>query len=314
MMKKINRFGVFVTLMAVTALFEGCSDQFLKDKQDYDKYTEEVYNDYVGATERVDWLYNNLLPSSTASISFDTPSAGVADDHSKCTEEYGGFSQFVNPTVVLDNTTVPDYIYRENKNISPYGRIRECNLIIAGLKASTLTDVQKKELLGQTYFFRAWCYYRLVKIYGGVPIVDYVQNPMIGDTGGSELVIPRSTSKASIDFICNDLDTAASYLPTVWPTTNYGRVTAGTALALQGRARLLYASPLFNRADDQTRWEAAYQSNKAAIDKLTAGGFGLAYLAAPGKNASGWAKMFSDYTSSEAVLFTCSQEQRMIYN
>jgi len=303
-MKKINRFGVLVSMMAITSLFTGCSDQFLKDKQDYDKYTEEVYNDYEGATERVNWLYNNLLPSSTASIGFDTPSAGVSDDYSKSTEEYGGLSQFVDPSVILDNTTVPDYIYRENKNISPYGRIRECNLILAGLKASTLSDAQKKELLGQVYFFRAWCYYRLVKIYGGVPLISQVQNPMIGNTGGTQLVVPRSTTKASIDFICNDLDTAGSYLPTSWPTTNYGRVTAGTALAMQGRARLLYASPLFNRADDQARWELAYQSNKAAIEKLTAGGFGLAYLNAPGRNASGWAKMFSDYTSPEAVFVT----------
>lgn len=306
-MKKINRLGVFVALMASTSFFAGCSDQFLQDKKAYDKYTEEVYNDYQGATERVNYLYGVLLPSSTASISYDTPSAGVADDHSKCTEEYGGFSQFVDPTVVLDNTTVPDYIYRENKNVSPYGRIRECNMIIDGIKGGTLSDAQKQELLGQVYFFRAWCYYRLVKIYGGVPLVDKVQNPMIGDSGSTELLVPRSTTKASIDFICNDLDVAASYLPASWASTasaNYGRVTAGTALALQGRARLLYASPLFNRADDIARWETAYLSNKAAIAKLTEGGFGLAYADKPGTNASGWAKMFSDYNSPEAVFVT----------
>ena len=136
---------------------------------------------------------------------------------------------------------------------------------------------------------------------------DHVQNPIIGSTGGLSLVIPRATSKACIDFICADLDTASTYLPANWSTSasaDYGRVTAGAALALQGRARLLYASPLFNRADDVTRWETAYQSNKAALAELTTGGFGLAYLSNPGTNASGWAKMFSDYVSPEAVFVT----------
>jgi hypothetical protein len=304
MIIKLNKIGTAVMLLTMTTLFSGCSDQFLKDKQDFEKYTEEIYNDYQGAKGRVDWLYYNLLPSSTAGIGFDTPSAGVADDYSKCTEEYGGFSQFVDPTVVMDNTTVPDYIYRENKNISPYGRIRECNMIIEGIKNSTLASAQKKELLGQAFFFRAWCYYRLVKIYGGVPIIDKVQNPMIGNSGGGDLVVPRSTTKACIDFICIDLDSAASYLPASWPDSNYGRVTAGAALAMQGRARVLYASPLFNRANNTDRWEAAYLSNKAAIAKLNEGGFALAYKTAPGTNASGWAKMFSDTKSPEAVFVT----------
>lgn len=306
-MNKLNKLGAVVILLTITALFAACSDQFLKDKENYDAYGSEIYNDYTGATERVNDLYYLMLPSSTASISWNMPSAGVADDYSKCTEEYGGLSQYVDPSIILDNTNVPDYFYYQNKSVSPYGYVRECNMVIEGIKGGTLPDDEKKILLGQAYFFRAWQYYMLVKMYGGVPIVDHVQNPIIGSSGGLSLVIPRATSKACIDFICSNLDTAATYLPANWSSTaatNNGRVTAGAALALQGRARLLYASPLFNRADDQTRWETAYQSNKAAIAELTTGGFGLANLSNPGKNASGWAKLFSDYTSSEAVFVT----------
>jgi len=306
-MNKLNKLGAVVVLLTITALFAGCSDQFLQDKKDYDAYGTEIYNDYTGATERVNDLYYLMLPSSTASISWNMPSAGTSDDYSKCTEEYGGLSQYVDPSIILDNTNVPDYFYYQNKNISPYGYIRECNMILEGIKGGTLTSDQKKILLGQTYFFRAWQYYLLVKIYGGVPIVDHVQNPIIGNSGGLTLVIPRATSKACIDFICNNLDSAANYLPANWSAssaTDYGRITAGAALALQGRARMLYASPLFNRADDVTRWEAAYQSNKAAIEKLTTGGFGLANLSSPGRNASGWANMFSTYVSPEAVFVT----------
>lgn len=83
-------------------------------------------------------------------------------------------------------------------------------------------------------------------------------------------------------------------------------------MALKGRVELLYASPLFNRADDVTRWETAYQTNLAAVKKLEEGNFGLAYENNSGKNAAGWGKIFSDYigseggggTVSEAVLVT----------
>ena len=47
-------------------------------------------------------------------------------------------------------------------------------------------------------------------MYGGVPIVDHVQNPVIGDGNGENLVIPRSSTKACIDFICDDLELAAA--------------------------------------------------------------------------------------------------------
>ena len=139
-------------------------------------------------------------------------------------------------------------------------------------------------------------------------IVDHVQNPVIGDGNGENLVIPRSSTKACIDFICDDLELAASYLPARWQNEgqDYGRITAGAALALKGRTLLLYASPLFNRADDASRWKDAYDANFAAITKLNEGNFGLAYEGNGGEdNAKNWARMFATYTGgSEAVFVT----------
>ena len=299
-MKKINKSrGFIVAFIAAVSLFSGCSTDFLEDKQDYGNYTDEIYDDYDGALGRVNYLYASLLPYSGGSTSnFGWHSTGESDDWSKSTEEYGGLSSFVDPTAILTNSTVTDYIYGENKNVSPYGRIRECNLIKEGIEAGSLSDTEKAELLGQVYFFRAWCYYRLVKIYGGIPIITEAQNPIVGDDGGLSLVVARSTTKECIDFICNDLDLSISNLPVGWdsPSTNYGRITKGAAMALQGRARLLYASPLFNRADNEDRWTLAYEANKAAKELL-------AYtFEDAGTNASEWAKMFSAYQSSEAVF------------
>lgn len=308
-MKKINKIGTIAVMAAALTVFSGCSDQFLQDKKNYGNFGEEIYDSYIGAQTRVNSLYNYLLPNSTGSIGWNSVSAGTGDINAKSTEEYGGFSDYVNPNVVLDNKNVPDYIFQEfgSTNVkSPYGHIRECNMVIDGITKSALAENEKEELLGQALFFRAWAYFRLVRAYGGVSLIKTPQNPIVGDDGGASLTVPRSTTKEAIDFICDDLQTASAYLPATWPkaAADFGRVTSGTALALQGRARLLYASPLFNRADDAERWRLAYESNKAAIAELKVGGFGLDNLDKPGVNGSGWAKMFSTYTSKEAVFVT----------
>lgn len=309
MMKKTKIFGLGIAVFASMSIFTGCSDQFLQDKDDYSKTTEFVYNNFDGAESRIDNLYALLLPAANGSVSWEFPSTGSSDMQSGSTEEYGGFNNFIDPNVLLTTNNVPDYFYNEQKTSrNPYGRIRNCNDIIAGVSKSTLSQEEKEMLLGQAYFFRAWTYLRLVKFYGGVPLVKERQDVIVGDNEGINLVIPRSTAKECIDFICEDLELAGKYLPAKWEEKNFGRVTAGAALALQGRARLLYASPVFNRADDQQRWEDAYQSNKAAIAKLQEGGFGLAYLDADPSsniNASNWGKMLVEaYGNPEAVFVT----------
>ena len=205
-MNNYNYKGAAALLCAALCL-GSCSDQFLQDKKSYGSFgAATIYEDYDGAKTRIDYLYNLLLPVSASGIDYDTPSTGVADIYSKSTEEFAGLSAFVDPETIVDYTNVQDLIFRETKNVSPYGRIRECNDIIEGVEGSkSLTEEQKHELLGQAYFFRAWCYYRLVKVYGGVPIIDHVQNPIVGNDGGNELVVPRSTTKQCIDFICADL-------------------------------------------------------------------------------------------------------------
>lgn len=301
--KKISSIiGVALTAILV---FSGCSDQFLEDKKDYSKATE-VYNNYATAKAFINGIYALALPNSVESFGWHYPSAGSSDILSQSTEEYSGLSPLVDGTVIstFSDAALPNIFYNERKtSANLYGWILSCNDAIEGISASTgLTQSEKDELLGQAYFFRAWVYYRLVKEYGGVPILKEPQNPISSEV--ESLTVPRSGTKECIEFICEDLEIASNLLPLSWSGNDYGRVTSGAALALQGRTRLLYASPLFNRADNTDRWEQAYQSNKNAIAKLTEGGFGLAGLDNPGINASAWGAMFSDFFSKEAVFAT----------
>jgi hypothetical protein len=303
MMKKINKLVFSAALMAIAFLWTGCSDEFLKEKKDYSHLSPDIYNDYIGAKMRVEDIYLRLLPNANDGLTYRSPSAGKSDIQSQSTEEFSGLSKYVSPDVILTTSSNLDDWFHVSKTTSggPWGEIRNCNDVIEGISGSTLSDEQKRELLGQVYFFRAWQYYLLVRTYGGVPIIDHVQITDVSEA--QNLSVPRATSKECIDFICSDLGTAAEMLPVNWGS-DFGRITKGAALALVGRARLLYASPLFNRSDNKDRWQAAYDANKEAIEVLTAGGFGLAYQDAAGINAAGWSKMFSDYNSSEAVFVT----------
>lgn len=305
----INKYSAIAIVAVGIIGFSSCSDDFLKEKKLYGSFNgTTIYENYTSADNRIGYLYQMMLPHSTGGMDGTNAynqliSTGESDYFSQCTEEYGGMSDFTNPLTVLTNLNIPDW-FQVDINYSPYSRIRECNDIIEGVEgSSSLTEAEKHLLLGQAYFFRAWRYYLLVKMHGGVPIVDKVQNPVIGDTEGKDLVVPRSSTKECVEFIYKDLDKAAAYLPARWEngSNNFGRITAGCALALKGRLALLYASPLFNRNDDKARWDSAYVINKAAIAKLQEGHFGLAYAGNPGVNASNWAKIFSNFTGSESL-------------
>lgn len=309
MLKRKNIIILSAAILTAT-ITTSCSDQFMQDKKNYDSTTADAYNYWSGALGRVADVYKVCLPDAAATPSSMFNSTGLADDQSKCTEEYSGFGLFVDPDAPLTyqtgNNPVPDYFQgtKGDPITSPYGRIRNINDVIAGIAGSTLTAVEKNELLGQVYFFRAWCYYNLVKWYGGVPIITEVQNPV------SESVVPRSSAKDCINFICDDLNKSADLLAPFteegqWSSgSNYGRVTSGTALALLGRVRLLYASPLFNRKNDKSRWDQAYLDIERSIEVLNKCGYGLANESAPGINASGWASLFSQVPSPEAVFVT----------
>jgi hypothetical protein len=132
----------------------------------------------------------------------------------------------------------------------------------------------KKQIKGQMYFWRAWQYFELVRLYGGVPLVLTAQDPNVDDENNQ---IPRSSSAETIAQIVADLDLAQTLLKEGRPYTaaDAGRITAEAAAAFKGRVLLTWASPLFNRNDDQDRWQQAYDANLAAYNACLAAGKGL---------------------------------------
>lgn len=304
-MKTIKYISLgLLTVLGVTS----CSDTFLEEKRNYDNVNKDVYNYYSGAEGRVNDIYGWCLPQ-VSDQTWKFPSCGNRDIAAQSTEEYSGFSDFVNPEIELvansSSNSVPDFFQGDAGNVqeSVYGRIRNANDMIRGISESSLNEEDKNKLLGQVYFFRAWCYYNLFKWYGGVPLVEEVQDPVASS------FTPRSTSKQTMEFILKDLDMSAKLLAPYtmnggWSSSSdYGRVTTASALALKGRVLLLWASPLFNRKNDQSRWSNAYSVMKTELDSIKACGNSL-YTSGNNVNGSVFASVFTTFKNPEMVFGT----------
>lgn len=116
---------------------------------------------------------------------------------------------------------------------SSYNNIRAANNVIG--KGTGNTDVLIKRYVAEARFFRAWYYYKLLRVFGGVPLITKVLN-----TSDKELFTPRSTRTETVDLILKDLEDAAAdlQLKSELAAGDVGRITRGTAQALAARVAL----------------------------------------------------------------------------
>lgn len=124
-----------------------------------------------------------------------------------------------------------------------YQSIRAINI---GLENIDLMPEQDSRLRDQwsseMRVLRAFAHFELVKRFGGIPIVTEILHL------GGNLNIPRNSFESSIEFIVRELDESVPNLlaPQEATETEFGRVSAGAALALKSRVLLYAASDLFN--------------------------------------------------------------------
>ena len=125
----------------------------------------------------------------------------------------------------------------ENFEYWPYSRIRDINVFLAAIETNKgkYTEDKYKEYLGEGHFLRAYYYFGLAKRYGGVPLIDEVQDP----TADIEtLQVPRSTEYDTWKHIYEDLKYAMENASS--DKASIHRATRYAAAALMSRA-MLYA-------------------------------------------------------------------------
>ena len=125
--------------------------------------------------------------------------------------------------------------------------------------ASYARDVRSLNFyIAEAHVARAYYYAELIKMYGGVPIVEKTQQ----QSGGA--FVERSSYEACVEYIVSEIDNWKDQLALNWndDNTREGRFTLGAALAIKARVLLYAASPLHNPAGDRAKWVRAAEAAK----------------------------------------------------
>lgn len=258
-MKTIHTFLCGACIMSLMS----CSD--VLDVRD-----ASMINPAIWDSEQSAMLYINNLYAEMPVSTIISSSASPFGAHAGFTDESLGSNKYVNGEYTYSDIAVFNDTY--------YGKIRRINIALESMAKSKLTGDAYNRVVGQAYFLRAWAYWNLVAVYGGVPYITCSLNPYVDDS--TTLDPPRNKTSECIRFLCDDLDQAIATLPASVSayqngTTQYGRVTRAAAAALKGRILLFYASPQFNPTNDPNRWELAYQANRYADSLARADGYQL---------------------------------------
>ncbi len=113
-----------------------------------------------------------------------------------------------------------------------YQGIARCNLAIKEIPNvdpdEDMTEARKDCLIGEAYFLRALYYFRLVRIYGGVPLVDFVID------SSEKWQQPRASKEDVYNHIIIDLAKAKDLLweKSAYADADLGRATRGAAIAM----------------------------------------------------------------------------------
>lgn len=259
-MKKL--YIIAIATVVSMGLFTSCKK--VLDKRDLSHATsDQIFNDSTLVKENIDYVYN-----TDRVLWYGSTGGSLSNIVSGLTEEAFNDNKFVQGAVTLNDVTDIGSVNTSGN----YNRIRITNTFIRDVAAGSLPTGTKNRFIAQALFWRAYRYFDLVRIYGGVPII---LTPLdgVGADAKKAALLPRNKTSECIKQIVADLDSAIKYLPTRWPqAADYGKITKQAAAALKGKVLLTYASPEFNPTNDQSRWQAAYDANVAAINICNAAG------------------------------------------
>ena len=246
---------IYLALVALSMTsFTSCMD--VLDQTPTDRYTDAVvWNDETLVLQHLAQLYAYTpvmvqdCPASAstwsgATLNRDDNSWGVWMGQSEQMEGSTRSMELADETrynfgAQTDFNTLKHYGYQVNDTYlqwwgNAYYQIRNLNNFMDNIEKSAFQN--KTELKGEARFLRAFCYFAMVKRYGGVPIVTDVQSI---DADSTVLYPSRSSEKQCYDFIIDECEKAVAELPA---QQEVGRATKWAAYALQCRAALFAGS------------------------------------------------------------------------
>lgn len=137
-----------------------------------------------------------------------------------------------------------------------YKIIYQCNEILDDLENSgNKDDLENVRTKGEALFFRAYCYFNLVRAWGEVPLVTFKVKE------ASDANRPKSDVNEIYEQIDKDLTEAEKCLPLTWTSEYTGRITWGAARSLHARTYMM-------RNDWDNMYDASTEVIKSGLYNL----------------------------------------------
>lgn len=154
-----------------------------------------------------------------------------------------------------------------------YTNIFDCNLLIERVNAMNdkqISTAAKTKILAQAHGLRAFCYFTLLRSFGGVPLVD--KPNVLTETDINKLYTARATADQTMAFIKEDIKKSEEYYATDDFSVDPGRCfwSKGATVTLKGDAYLWAAKA------GRTSYDVAdLNTALAALQSLPGSKYGL---------------------------------------
>ena len=272
--KKYNKVavGVFAFLLS-SLLLSSCAN--LEYTEETGRDEEWTYNYFAQGIKGMVWdvyaqVYNNELEANSAYF------LAGATDEAQYALETGAINNYINggwsPANPYSNTWT-----------KAYTALAEIHTYLEKIDKTDISDWQynpdyqnwmdqMEKFPYELRFLRAYFYFELFKAYGDVPLVTTTL------TNGQANNVTRADADDIVQFIVDECDAIAPYLPVSYSTevgAEVGRATRVAVFALKARTLLYAASPLHNPTGDKAKWAKAAEACKYILDNAATWGLSL---------------------------------------
>lgn len=271
--------------MALGCLTYSCLDLDPKDQIADGNYWQEASDFKLFANQFYGW---------TRDFSNSVYDAPHSDKRSDLILDKSGTNVYSNGT---NSIPTGDNNYTDN-----YNRIRRTNILLQKAESyGNQSDIE--QYIGEAKFFRAYCYFELLQLYGDVIIT---KKPL--DVTDPEMKVARNDRSEVVDFMIQDLKDAAGQLPLTSAVEN-GRVGSEGAWAFLSRVALYEGTWQKFRGNEARGKELLDVAAKAAKEVINSKNISLYTPAILGDSAQKYMFILEDVKSNPAGLLKASNTE-----
>lgn len=235
-----NKSFAFALLSLVTVGLTGCKD-YITELSPGTSLLEDFFISGDAAKQCVTGCYEPMICEYNVTY---CPEWFIGDVVSDDALKGGQTTNDMEVAYDMENwkTTSTNELSYDRYKVSYMG-IARCNLALKYIEPmkldSTMDSVMKNRYLGEVHFLRAYYYFHLVRLFGGVPLSLQVEEQ------SDRWTLGRATTKDVYNQIIADLEFANKtlWVRSKYPVEEMGRATKGAAQGLLQKVYLYMASP-----------------------------------------------------------------------